>query len=234
MPRVNIKPLLHHLKRTFVAGKTIKSTELLKKSPWLKYTIADNARKATNTFERQALRKTLGKNFITATNDKRYRQLLGKQIKGYGKSLTEEVTHPIRSMKKQIGATLYNPKPTSLLEPGGIRYKPRSHISKAIQGGLLFGLPISFGVSSLRDKDPDKPRSEKIIKSIPEFLSMLTLKGIPSIAAYQTPSLIYAKKNKQRKEKAIADRINAYRLSNYPMINQSRLNPIISAAERRF
>jgi len=238
MPKIN--SILKHITHTFRRGSPISSANLLAAKPWLKHTIQDNTRKATNLLERKVLRNTMNKNPITALTDSRYRQRLGKQIRGYGKSLTEEITHPVKSMKKQVGDVLYSPNPASLLEPGGMRYRSKSHLGKAISGGLLFGLPVGFGISSLKDKDPDKSKSEKAIRSMPEFLSMLTPKGLPSMAMYQLPSIIYKKKDKARKLKKMQDALNLpppkqpernFSIPNLPINPSHKMDVVMQAAE---
>lgn len=139
---------------------------------------------------RKALRKSTGKNILTAWSDPKYRKLIGKQTRKYMNEYLHDIKHPLSTIRRQAQQVVkgYDPAAKQL-------YK-RTRLGQVGLGATLFGIPAINVATELASDDPDASATEKVIRAasigVPDILSP---KAIPSMIAWQIPDLIYGKRN---------------------------------------
>ncbi len=143
----------------------------------------------TRSLQRQALRKAVTKNSVTALTDKEYQKLIKKQTAEYLAEVKSDVSHPIDTLKRQIEMVKHN------VDPNGVISK-RTPLGMAVAGGALFGLPLMSGGEELKKKKNSKAEraTRAAVATIP---SILTPKAIPSLVAMAAPDVIFKDKKKR-------------------------------------
>jgi len=170
-----------------------------KKFDRLRLSVAEINRKHLRHLERVGLRKELGLKGPLALKSPEYRKLLGKQIKTYGNELVHDVTNPIETAKKQFGLITHDYNPVTK------QLKNRSHFGKAFQAMSYYGIPISLGTSTLTKKNI--PAKERVTRALPEYLSMLTPKQLPSWALYNLSDMLYKGVDKKRRQAQLMSKL---------------------------
>jgi len=136
-----------------------------------------------------------------------YNRLVKEHAKQYGKELVDDVTHPVKTVKRQIEMVKNKITPEGEI----IKHSPAA---SALTAATLFGLPLIFGAQELNNKNPSVSTQEKYVRAGAQIIPpMMTPKVIPSYIAYAVPDAIYRSKDKRKKKKGIRGAIDNSKFS---------------------